>query len=327
MVLARDGAGKSTLVECLVGMQQPDKIDTQDGGALIYGHTLNRDMSAIRSSLGVCLAYDPLKPLLIDTFTPREQIIFFSQLKGSTFIAAEQEAIALCKLFRLEDKDTGLSMGRPLTPSQLRKLAIAMALCGTSKFIVLDEPTRGMDAIEVQEMWDVLTALKSGRTILLTTTDANVADTFGDRVGVLHDGQIICCGPPRSLKAEYGLPGYKLVVQAPWVPELTSHDIAVAMWINHGFGSVWSWMSAQVFYLSICLSVCLMYVYLSVLIFVTVFIPKLYPLKRHNMKWPHSTTAQCSFSHCVTLPFSLKRHNMKWRHSTTAQCSSRSLTS
>jgi ATP-binding cassette subfamily A (ABC1) protein 3 len=48
-------------------------------------------------------------------------------------------------------------------------LSVAIAICGGSKFVVLDEPTAGMDPLSRRELWDLLASLRQGRTILLTT--------------------------------------------------------------------------------------------------------------------------------------------------------------
>ena len=83
--------------------------------------------------MGVCPQHD----VLFDNLTVREHIMFFAQLKGKSWDEANAEAVALTNLFHL---DTRLDhLGNELSGGQKRKLSVAIAVCGGSKFIVLDE--------------------------------------------------------------------------------------------------------------------------------------------------------------------------------------------
>jgi hypothetical protein len=83
----------------------------------------------------ICLQHD----VLFENLTVKEHIIFFSQLKGSSRHHAEQEAAELTTRFHLEERLDHL--GSELSGGQKRKLSVAIAVCGGSKFVVLDEPT------------------------------------------------------------------------------------------------------------------------------------------------------------------------------------------
>ena len=91
-----------------------------------------------------------------------------------------------------------------------RKLSTAVALCGGSKFVVLDEPTAGMDPLARRELWDLLKAMRAGRTMLLTTHYMDEADVLGDRIGIMSRGQLQCLGSSTFLKHTFGA-GYKLI--------------------------------------------------------------------------------------------------------------------
>jgi ABC-type multidrug transport system ATPase subunit len=161
-------------------------------------------MDQIRYSLGVCPQHD----VLFDNLTVREHILFFAQLKGTSFEAANEDATKLTTLFHLEERLDHL--GGELSGGQRRKLSVAIAVCGGSKFIVLDEPTAGMDPLARRELWDLLAGLRKGRTMLLTTHYMDEADILGDRVGIMSLGQMQCVGSTQFLKSTYGA-GYKLV--------------------------------------------------------------------------------------------------------------------
>ena len=110
-------------------------------------------------------------------------------------------------------------MSTALSGGMKRKLHLAMALTGPSKvkilymilkrhyvlqILILDEPTSGMDPQARRGMWDVLQTLKQDRTIMLTTHFMEEADVLGDRIAIMADGKVKCCGSPMFLKSNLG---------------------------------------------------------------------------------------------------------------------------
>lgn len=69
---------------------------------------------------------------------------------------------------------------------------------------MLDEPTSGVDAISRRAIWDLLQQQKSDRTILLTTHFMDEADLLGDRIAIMANGELQCCGSSLFLKQKYG---------------------------------------------------------------------------------------------------------------------------
>ena len=90
-------------------------------------------------------------------------------------------------------------------------MSVALAYVGNSKIIFLDEPSSGFDAKSRRELWEMLKNYKVGRIIILTTHYMDEADFLGDRIAIMHDGQIKTCGSPLFLKSKYG-GGYTLTV-------------------------------------------------------------------------------------------------------------------
>ena len=68
----------------------------------------------------------------------------------------------------------------------------------------MDEPTAGMDPEARRGIWDLLLEAREGRTMLLTTHFMEEADILGDRVAIMSDGKIHCCGSTLFLKKHYG---------------------------------------------------------------------------------------------------------------------------
>lgn len=93
---------------------------------------------------------------------------------------------------------------RTLSGGMKRKLSVGIALCGGSRVVFLDEPTSGMDPGARRLIWDLLQQERSGRTILLTTHFMEEADLLGDRIAIMANGVVQCCGSSLFLKKMYG---------------------------------------------------------------------------------------------------------------------------
>ncbi|KAJ8298730.1 hypothetical protein KUTeg_022790 [Tegillarca granosa] len=79
------------------------------------------------------------------------------------------------------------------------------------EIIVLDEPTSGMDPAARRQTWDILQKFRKDRVIILSTHFMDEADLLGDRIAIMAEGVIQCCGSSLFLKKAYGT-GYHLVI-------------------------------------------------------------------------------------------------------------------
>ena len=123
--------------------------------------------------------------------------------------AATEEGETYIKMLNLQPKRKVIVT--KLSGGMKRKVNLGIALIGGSQVVMLDEPTSGMDPEARREMWDLLTSLKRGRTILLTTHFMEEADVLGDRIAIMGRGRVRCCGSPFFLKKRFGH-GYTLHV-------------------------------------------------------------------------------------------------------------------
>ena len=99
-------------------------------------------------------------------------------LKGVPYSDAVSEVESLMKSFDLVDRRNNAVTD--LSGGEKRKVSVAIAVCGGSKFIALDEPTAGMDVDARRKLWDLLGTLRQGRTVLLTTHYMDEAEVLGD---------------------------------------------------------------------------------------------------------------------------------------------------
>jgi ATP-binding cassette, subfamily A (ABC1), member 3 len=109
----------------------------------------------------------------------------------------------------VEKKD---SMAYQLSGGNKRKLSVAIAMCGGSKFVLLDEPTSGMDLSARRELWNMMREHKKDRVMLLTTHYMDEADILGDRIGIMSGGKMTCLGSSMFLKNKFGV-GYHVSIE------------------------------------------------------------------------------------------------------------------
>lgn len=168
------------------------------GTALVGGHDIRTDIQGVRETLGLC----PQHNVLFEELTVSEHLRFFGKLKGLKPAEIKEETDKYLELLNLEDK--AHSQAKALSGGMQRKLAAAVALCGKSKVVLFDEPTSGMDPSARRSLWDLLQGEKEGRTILLTTHFMDEADLLGDRIAIMSEGKLQCCGSSFFLKKKYG---------------------------------------------------------------------------------------------------------------------------
>ncbi|XP_017768274.1 PREDICTED: ATP-binding cassette sub-family A member 3 [Nicrophorus vespilloides] len=200
VLLGHNGAGKTTTMSMLTGMFPPTS-----GTSIINGYDICKEINHVRSSLGLC----PQHNILFDELTVSEHIYFYSKLKGMDKRDVQREIDQYVALLELEDKRNKKSC--TLSGGMKRKLSVAVAFCGNSKVVMLDEPTAGMDPAARRALWELVESQKKGRTIMLTTHFMDEADLLGDRIAIMAGGQLQCCGSSFFLKKKYGA-GYHLVM-------------------------------------------------------------------------------------------------------------------
>lgn len=200
-LLGHNGAGKTTTISILTGLYPPTS-----GTAYVNDYDITESMPGVRESLGIC----PQHNVLYDNLTVEEHLWFFANLKGiSDSALVKSEVNRFIVTTGLEDKRN--VMTKMLSGGMKRKLSVGIALIGDSKIVILDEPTSGMDPAARRFTWDLLQKERSNRTILLTTHFMDEADLLGDRIAIMSNGIVQCCGSSLFLKNKYGV-GYHMVM-------------------------------------------------------------------------------------------------------------------
>uniref|UniRef100_A0A8D0TR88 ABC transporter domain-containing protein n=1 Tax=Sus scrofa TaxID=9823 RepID=A0A8D0TR88_PIG len=199
ILLGQNGAGKTTVLSVLTGCYRPTR-----GEVCIYGYDISKNIREIRENMGFCPQHD----LLFNDLTLSEHIFFYSVVSEQKIPPLEVDNM-LSTFNLLEKRDT---FSESLTGGMKRKLSIIIALLGSPKVVILDEPSSGMDPVSRRATWDVLQQFKHKRTILLTSHYMDEADILGDRIAIMVKGTLQCCGSSIFLKKIYGA-GYHIVIE------------------------------------------------------------------------------------------------------------------
>jgi len=204
-LLGHNGAGKTTTISMLTGMLSPTS-----GYAKVAGYDVRSQMALVREKIGICLQHDCLFPLL----TVREHIEFFGRLKGIYDSLSKKEADASVQT-SIEDVallDKRNTLSKDLSGGMKRKLSVAIAFCGNSNTVILDEPSSGMDPFSRRFVWNLIRQYRESRCIVLTTHFMDEAEVLGDRIAIMAEGSLRCVGSSLFLKKKYGV-GYNLTVE------------------------------------------------------------------------------------------------------------------
>lgn len=196
-LLGANGAGKSTLLRILATLILPTK-----GRAQIAGHDALRDPSAVRRHLGYHSGSDAG---FYARLTCRENLRFFAGLNHISGAAAAQRITRLAKQFHLEEAlDRQV---RTLSSGTLQRLSLCRALLHKPRVLLLDEPTRSLDAIGAAEFRRFLKSeiLLPGETTLLFASHAlSEIELLADRIAIIDAGRLLACGSLGELKRRTG---------------------------------------------------------------------------------------------------------------------------
>jgi len=168
------------------------------GDALVGGHSILREPLLVKGQIGV----SPQETAVAPNLSVKENLELMCGIHG---FSREK------RLAKIEELSSQLNLGDilsrkagKLSGGWQRRLSIAMALITEPAILFLDEPTLGLDVLARSELWDVIRALKSKITIILTTHYMEEAEALSDRIGIMKDGRLLTTGTPRELMEQTG---------------------------------------------------------------------------------------------------------------------------
>jgi ABC-2 type transport system ATP-binding protein len=202
-LLGPNGAGKTTLISIVCGI-----VNASAGRVLADGHDIAREFRAARDKIGLVP-----QELFTDAFESVWATVSFSRgLFGKPRNDAHIEKVL--RDLSLWDKRGEKIMA--LSGGMKRRVMIAKALSHEPKILFLDEPTAGVDVELRRDMWAMVRRLRDdGVTIILTTHYIEEAEEMADRIGVIHNGELILVEDKAALMAKLGTKQLTLHLQQP----------------------------------------------------------------------------------------------------------------
>ena len=188
--LGPSGAGKSTTQKILIGI-----LNNYRGAVSVNGLDLQKLNSEFYESIGVAFE----TPNLYTKFTALENLEFFARFYASK----TRNPVELLAAVGLED--SAKTRVSDFSKGMKVRLNFCRSLLNNPILIFLDEPTAGLDPVNLRKLEALILAEKDkGNTICITTHDMHVADTLCDRVAFIVDGEVSLIDSPRKLKLQHG---------------------------------------------------------------------------------------------------------------------------
>lgn len=193
-----DGAGKTTLMKILCGLEKKD-----EGEILIFG--LNSD--ANRAEINKRIGYLSQKFSLYGDLTIDENIEFFARIHGvKNFQKRRDELLEFTRLTKFRNR-----LVDHLSGGMKQKTALASALIHQPEILILDEPTNGVDPVSRRDFWTILSELlKQGITILISTPYLDETERC-NRIAMLNKGKILALENPAELKKTITKKVYEII--------------------------------------------------------------------------------------------------------------------
>ncbi len=200
-LLGPNGAGKTTLISIVCGIVNPS-----EGSVTVAGHDIIKDYRITRAMIGLVP-----QELTTDAFESVWNAVTFSR----RLFGKPDDPKLIEKILRdLTLWDKKGSEIRTLSGGMKRRLLIAKALSHEPRILFLDEPTAGVDIELRKDMWQIVADLRaSGVTIILTTHYIEEAEAIADRVGIIHNGELILVEEKDRLMKQLGKKQLMLILR------------------------------------------------------------------------------------------------------------------
>lgn len=188
--LGPNGAGKSTTMNMMTGC-----LSATSGSVQIDGHDIFEEPNAAKR----CIGYLPEHPPLYVNESPLEYLTFVGEAKGLRGDQLRQQVAQVLEKTGIADvqhrRIAALSKGYK------QRVGIAQALLGNPKVIILDEPTVGLDPIQIMEIRDLIKNLGKTHTVIFSSHILSEVQAICDQIVMIAKGKLVAFGKPEELLA------------------------------------------------------------------------------------------------------------------------------
>ncbi|MGH9517699.1 MAG: ABC transporter ATP-binding protein [Terriglobales bacterium] len=192
-LLGPNGSGKSTTLKLISTMLLPDR-----GEVLVHGFETRRQGQEVRGIVGFAVASERS---FFPRLTVRENLEFFAALENvrRRDVSDRVESALTC----VSLNDVAGKQVMKLSSGMYQRLGIARAMIKRPEILLLDEPTRSLDAGAADELWSLIHNLSiAGTTVLLATHNFEEATAVCDRVALLKQGELMTIKKARKFAAQ-----------------------------------------------------------------------------------------------------------------------------
>ena len=189
--LGPNGAGKSTTMNIMTGC-----LSATEGSVSIDGYDIFEDPKAAKKLIG----YLPEQPPLYLGETPEEYLRFVGEakgLRGEKLRAEIESAVESTGIESVRNRRIGT-----LSKGYRQRVGIAQALLGDPRVIILDEPTVGLDPIQILEIRDLIRQLGRTHTVIFSSHILSEVQAICDRLLIIANGRLVAQGEPEALERE-----------------------------------------------------------------------------------------------------------------------------
>ena len=187
--LGPNGAGKSTTMNIMTGC-----LSATEGSVKIDGYDIFEDAGKAKKLIG----YLPEQPPLYMNETPMEYLRFVGEAKGLHGAELESQIEEVIRQTKIGDvKGRRISS---LSKGYKQRVGIAQALLGNPRVIVLDEPTVGLDPMQIIEIRALIKELGQTHTVIFSSHILSEVQTICDRILIISKGRLVAFDEPENLE-------------------------------------------------------------------------------------------------------------------------------
>ncbi len=190
--LGPNGAGKSTTMNIMTGC-----LAATGGQVLIDGYDIFEQADKAKRLIG----YLPEHPPVYMDRTPMEYLTFVGNCKGLTGKQLKQEiqrVMEVTQITHMQDRLIG-----HLSKGYRQRVGIAQAILGDPEIIILDEPTVGLDPVQIKEIRSVITELGKDHTVILSSHILSEVQAVCETIMIINGGKLIAMDTPENLEKQF----------------------------------------------------------------------------------------------------------------------------